>query len=119
MFSFTARILVVLLPLTLSAHAQSLANIPSAYVPEANYKRLSCEQLLQERARAENDLTNLYAELQGYHSRYLIDFLALGLPLATLGGNTVAAETYFEHKISHVKGELETMSSVLNRRCGS
>ncbi len=119
MCSFIARIVAVLLLLTLSAHAQSLANIPSAYVPEANYKRLNCGELLQERARAEYDLAGLYAQLQGYRSRYLVDFLALGLPLATIGGNTVAAETLVEHDISHSKGEFEAITRVLIRKsCG-
>lgn len=98
------------------AHAQSVTNIPSAYVPEANYKRLKCDDLLQERARTENDLVSLFAQLQDYRSRYFVDLLALGLPLATMSGNTVAIETRLEHNISHLKGELEAITLASNRK---
>lgn len=97
--------------LTVSAFAQSLADIPPAYVPEASYKQLKCEELALKTARAENDLGGLFVQLQTYRSRYFVDCLALGLPLTTMGGNTVAAETYLEHNISHIIGELEALAS--------
>jgi len=119
MHRLAAILLMPSLLVTAPVFAQSLANIPTAYVPEASYKRLKCEDLAVERARAENEFASLSTQLQTYHSRYLVDFLALGLPLTTMGGDTVAAETYFERNISHVKGELEAISTASRRRnCG-
>lgn len=113
---FITMLLGASLLLSVPAFAQSAADIPTAYVPETNYKRLKCEELFQESARAENDLAVLVAQLQDYRSRYFIDLLALGMPLTTLGGNTVAAETYLEHNISHIKGELRAISLMSDRK---
>jgi hypothetical protein len=100
-------------------HAQSLENIRAAYVPESNYKRFRCEELLQKRGEAQQELSFLAERLERLHSRYLVDVLALGLPLATNRGDTVWAETRLEHEISHAKGALISICLALARkRCG-
>jgi hypothetical protein len=101
---------------TLPAHADSIGNIPSAYVPEGNYRRFNCQSLLLERTQVDGELAKLATELQEYRSRYFVDILALGLPAATFRGDTVAAETVLEHRVSHAKGELEAISSAYNHK---
>jgi hypothetical protein len=113
---FVVGLLGSWLLLIVNADAQNLANISPAYVPEANYKHLKCEALLHERARAESDLVNMTAQLQNFRSKYFIDVLALGLPLTTADGNSILAETRLEHGISHVKGQIDAIYAVLNRK---
>ena len=93
--------------LCLSACAKPPSSIAPAYVSDAGYKTMSCDQLAAELTRVNAQLPSLEQQQKNAATGDAVGVFLVGIPVSSLGGGDV------EGQIARLRGERQTVQSTM------